>query len=313
MIVYSNLNKKFFLSAIAALLVISLLFMPMPTDNLWWREVFNSGHTVLFLVLSFVLFFRLQAVFHFSSAIIAYLTVAALMILLGMAIEMIQSMLQREASIDDLYRNFIGIISGLGFVSLTRQKNSRNKMLALMFSLAFLFLGTRSLFQISCHYMQRDKAFPMITEFDERWSSSFVRFNNAELLGLVDIERDKNIKFYRLRFDASQYPGVSVIEPEKNWSAYSKLHLSVYSDNTSDIKLVLRVHDHRHTQAYNDRFNKRYVIRPGLNEIEVNLSEVRKAPVGRELDLANIAGVGFFLVNVEKSLFLEVSNIFLAF
>ncbi len=313
MIVYSGLNKKFLFLAIATLLVTSLLFMPVAADNLWWREVFNSGHTVLFLVVSFVLFFRLHAAFQFSSVKIIYLAVVILMLSLGVAIEVVQSLLQREASVDDILRDFYGVSAGLGLALLVRQKNVRNKTLALVFSLGFLFSGVGPLIQLSWHYMQRDKAFPMLTEFGERWSSSFVRFNSAELMGPGEPERDENTRFYRLRFDADQYPGVSIIEPEENWLSYRNLHLRVYSENESDIVLVMRVHDDSHTQEYDDRFNKRYVIRPGLNEIVVRLSDVRTAPVDREMDLMNIAGVEFFLVDVKTSLFLEVSNIFLEF
>ena len=134
----------------------------------------------------------------------------------------------------------------------------------------------------------------MLVDFDKIWLASFVRFNNAEPLGHANTERANNKAFYRLRFYAAQYPGVSIVEPEENWSDFNKLHFDVYSDNASDIEMVLRIHDQLHTQAYSDRFNKVYVIRHGLNEIDVNLSDVRKAPIDRELDLMNISGVEFF-------------------
>ena len=294
MIVGSNRDKKFLLTTVVVLMVAGLLFLPIAADNLWWREVFNSGHTVLFLVISFVLYFWLLAAFPFVSAGIMYLTVLFLMLLLGIAIELVQSGLHREASMDDIYKNFYGIISGLGFVMFVRQKNARNRILSLVFSLAFLFFGVSSLFQLAWHYVQRDSAFPELVDFDKNWLASFVRFNNAELLGHANTERENNKAFYRLKFDAAQYPGVSIVEPEENWSDFNKLHFDVYSDNASDIEMVLRIHDQLHTQAYSDRFNKVYVIRHGLNEIDVNLSDVRKAPIDRELDLMNISGVEFF-------------------
>ena len=313
MIVGSNRDKKFLLTTVVVLMVAGLLFLPIAADNLWWREVFNSGHTALFLVISFVLYFWLLSTFPFLSAGIMYLTVLLLMLLLGIAIELIQSGLHREASMDDLYKDFYGIISGLGFVMFVRQKNARNRILSFVFSLAFLFFGVSSLFQLGWHYAQRDSAFPVLVDFDKNWLASFVRFNNTELLGHANTERTDNEKFYRLRFDVAQYPGVSIIEPEENWSDFNKLHFDVYSDNASDIEMVLRIHDQLHTQAYSDRFNKVYVIRHGLNEIDVNLSDVRKAPLNRELDLMNITGVKFFLINLETSVFLEVSNMFLEF
>ena len=133
-------------------MVAGLLFLPIAADSLWWREVFNSGHTALFLIISFVSYFWLLAAFPFLSAGIMYLTVLFLMLLLGIAIELIQSGLHREASMDDLYKNFYGIISGLGFVIFVRQKNARNRIFSLVFllvfSLAFLFFWCQLIISI---------------------------------------------------------------------------------------------------------------------------------------------------------------------
>ena len=160
MIVSCSLNKKFLFSAISGLIIVSLLFMPLAAGNLWWREVFNSGHVILFLFISFVLYFRLSATLRFSNSAIIYLIVLVTGLLLGVTIELLQGLLQRETSVDDLYRNFFGIISGLGLVSLRRQKIRSNKILMGMFSIGFLLLGSGSLFQISWHYIQRAHAFP---------------------------------------------------------------------------------------------------------------------------------------------------------
>jgi len=62
-------------------------------------------------------------------------------------------------------------MSGIGPVSLRRQKMLWNKMLMAIFSLVFLLPGTGSLFQISCHYIQRTNTFPIIMDFNADWSA----------------------------------------------------------------------------------------------------------------------------------------------
>ncbi len=114
-----------------------------------------------------------------------------------------------------------------------------------------------------------------------------------------------------MRFDPGEYSGVDVTEPESDWSAFRELHFQVFSDNAADIIFTLKIYDERHNQNYNDRFNQRLIIRPGLNEIRVDLIQVRDAPVDRRLDLANISGVQLFLVNVESPLFLGLSDLLL--
>ena len=304
------LDKKFLFSAIAGLIVVSLLFMPLAAGNLWWREVFNSGHVILFLFISFVLYFRLSDTFRFSSSVVIYSVVLVVGLLLGIAIEMLQGLLQREASAGDLYRNFSGIISGLGLVSLTRQKKLFNKILMLIFSLGFLLLGTCSLLQTSCHYIQRVNAFPVILDFNAGWSGSFVRFNKAEVVVSSDKAVDKN-RLFRIRFDTGSFPGVSIIEPAPDWSAYRNLRFKVASGHDENIDLFLRVHDKSHDYNYQDRFNQKLIIHPGLNEIVISLAQVEKGPLKRDLDLTNIAGLILFLSKVKKPQLLEISNIYL--
>ncbi len=310
MVVRRDLNKNFLFSAIAGLIVVSLLFMPLAAGNLWWREVFNSGHVILFLFISFVLYFRLSAIYRFSNSVIIYLVVLVTCLLLGVAIEMLQGLLQRETSVDDLYRNFFGIISGLGLVSLRRQKIRSNKILMGMFSIGFLLLGSGSLFQISWHYIQRAQAFPVILEFNAEWSNSFVRFNKTEMEPSSDKAGDNN-HLFRIRFAAARFPGVSVIEPEPDWSAYRKLRFKVASGHNGNIDLILRIHDINHDHRYQDRFNRKLIIHPGLNEIVISLAQIEKGPLNRDLDLTNIAGLILFLSKVEKSQLLEISNIYL--
>ncbi len=310
MIVRSNLDKNILFSAIAGLIILSLLFMPFAADSLWWREVFNSGHTILFVVISSVLYFRLSATVRFSNSAIIYLIVLVTGLLLGIAIEVLQGLLQREASVNDLYRNFFGIISGLGLVSLRRQKSLYNKMLMAMFSLGFLLLGTCSLFQISWHYIQRANAFPVILDFNAEWSDSFVRFNRTEMEMFSSRAGDKN-RLFHIRFDTGIYPGITIIEPVADWSAYRNLRFKVASGAKDDTNLILRIHDKNHDNNYQDRFNQKLVLHPGLNEIVIPLDQIKKGPVSRDLDLANIAGLILFLGKVERPQMLEISNIYL--
>ncbi len=310
MIVRSNLNKNLLFSTIAGLIIVGLLFMPLATANLWWREVFNSGHVILFVFISYILYFWLSATFRFTSTAVTYLVVLLMCLLLGIAIEALQGLLQREASVDDLYRNFFGIIAGLGLVSLTRQKSLFNKILMLLFSLAFLLAGSSSFFQISWHTIQRDNVFPVILDFNAGWSGSFVRFNRAEMELSPGKAGDKS-RLFRIRFDTGRFPGVSIIEPAPDWSAYRYLRFKVASGSENDTDLILRIHDKSHDQNYQDRFNKKLIIHPGLNDIVIPLAQIEKGPVNRDLDLTNITGLILFLSKVEKSQLLEISNIYL--
>ena len=305
MIVSSKSGKYLVLLAVTALFLLSL-----PSDNLWLRELFNAGHTVLFFIISFVLYSLLHDSQRFSGIKIIYLLVVLIGLLFGVTIELLQGFLQRESSIDDIYRDFLGLMSGISVLALSRQASMPDKTVLIILSSGFLFIGMFSFLQISLHYVQRSDAFPLIIEFEKKWSTSFMRFNNAVLLVDANTEGSKS-EMFRVRFDAGSYPGISIIEPEKNWLPFNTLHFNVFSNNVADIALILRIHDKIHNQDYDDRFNRSFNIRPGLNEIAVKLNEVQNGPAQRKLDLANIAGITLFMVDLESSVFLEVNNIFL--
>ena len=300
-------GKQLFFS-IAALFVVYGLFSPFEISNLWWREALNSAHVILFFLISLALYFLFSARSFFSSTVATYLAVLFVGLAMGVVIEILQTLFERDSSVGDLYKNFLGIMSGLGFVALTQQKILRNKIVAALFSFGFFLLGVAPLLQISWDYSQREKILPLVTAFEEKWFTRFFDLNHAALLG---VNTNDGKKLYRVRFDPARYSGISLIEPEGNWSAYHKLRFQVFSDNASNVSLELKIYDGKHNQNHNDRFNKSFTIQPGLNEIIVGLDQVRNAPINRKLDLADISSVQLFLINVESSLFLRLSDLLL--
>ncbi len=305
------MDSSYRLIKIASLfLLVCLLFLPFPTDSLWWREIFNVGHTALFFIVSLILYFKINTISKLSFRINKYFFVLVVGLLLGILIEYVQSFFQREASMDDLVKDFYGLMAGMVLVSATHQRIKWKKNTLVTGMVVFLFFGAYSFFQISWHYIQRSNAFPVIMAFDESWASSFLRFDKVELLGRFIVEGE-NVELFKLKFEPGLYSNVSMIEPEKNWSAYSALRFSVFSNNKQTIKLVLRIHDKKHNQNYSDRFNQQYSIQPGINAITVKLDKIKHGPEGRDLDMTNIAGIQLFLVNNKEFLFLDVSNFFL--
>lgn len=291
--------------------IICLFFLPLPASTIWWRELFNSGHTILFTLISIVFYCRLNAIKRFPRPIIIYSIILAIGFIAGAAIEVLQGMLQREASVVDLSKNLLGIMAGLALVSSVRQKRRYKRILLIAASLGFIVTGMYSFIEISWHYAQRSKSFPMLIAFDKGWSKSFMQFDNSEILMDANVESKDGLKLHRVRFDTGKYAGVSIIEPESDWLKYRVLRLSVYSANDENIKLSLRIYDKQHNKSYDDRFNQRYIIQPGLNHIVVNVSQIQSAPLSRNMDLTNIANVKLFLSNVSTPLFLDISNIFL--
>jgi hypothetical protein len=306
MVIINNLNKYLVLIAF-----VCLFTFPLPSETLWLRELFNSGHTILFLFISLVLYSKIDAINRFLSPQLTCLFVLAIGLAVGAAIEVFQGLIQREASLADLNKDFLGILAGLALALSIRQKTRRTRVLFITIAFGLLIFGMYSLIQLSWHYVQRNKSFPVVIAFDENWSTSFLKLNNAELLGELKVKNSDDTKYQRVRFDIGKYPGIGVIEPEEDWSAYRVLRFDVYSANDEDIKLVLRVHDKQHNNDFDDRFNRAFIIHRGINTVMVDISQIQKAPSDRMMDLTNIADVHLFLSEVSTPLYLGISNIYI--
>jgi len=306
----SDVQNKIIVT-LATTLVLALLFLPVPTESLWLRQALDSGHTFLFFLLSFFLYLQLNKTKKNLGTPYVFLVVVLVCVFLSVAIELIQgyshSVLQRESSVDDLYKDGFGIAAGLALATFTLQGRVRYKLLSLMTVVAFLLLGFYSLLQFSWHSVQKMKALPLVTQFDESWSTSFVHLHNVVM---VEVVKRQGATWYRMRFDKAMFPGIEIKEPMSDWQSYEKLRFDVWSSNQSNIILVLRVHDALHNQNYNDRFNQRFVIRPGFNSLFVSLTDIKHGPVHRELDMTSVSGMKLFMVDVNEGVMLDMSNIY---
>ena len=288
--------------------VMALMFLPLTTESLWMREVLNSGHTVFFFFLSFYAYHGLKNHTSISKTYLIVVVVVFVGILLGVLIEMLQIPVQREASVDDLYRDVAGIFAGLCLVAAGTAKKVY-RVICLLSAAGLMWLALAPLAQLSVHYIQRNSDFPVVIDLGAKWAGSFIEYDYAELIyGGYQDEKDK---LRQVVFGPGRFPGISVSEPVADWSAYQRLKFSVVSNSESVIIMVLRINDKWHNQEYSDRFNRKIIVHPGLNEYVITLDSIRAAPDMRELDLSQIAGIILFLSQQSSSVTLSIGNLYL--
>ena len=89
------------------------------------------------------------------------------------------------------------------------------------------------------------------------------------------------------------------------------MRLDVFSTAENTMWQTIRVHDDKHNQDFSDRFNVKLQMRPGMNRVEIPLSQIVSGPDSRQLDLANIAGIGVFVSKLRDYNRLKMGDIFL--
>jgi hypothetical protein len=283
------------------LFIFAMLFMRLPGDSMLWREFQNAGHTPLFGFIALATLYMLRTYIPTvrDRPLYGYLMSAAVSLGIGVMSEYGQLLTDRDPSSYDVMRDLIGIVAGLGvyagvdprmkplWSNLRRGLRSGTVILSCFLFAASLF----PLVRLAIASIQRNEAFPVVIDFEAGWSKPFLQFQHASLIAATENQLSQ------LDLKPARYPGVSIVEPYPDWSAYASLMFVIYSRQSHPFELVLRIHDKLHNQDHADRFNRSLMIMHGKNYFRIPLAEIRNAPVGREMDMTRITGFTLFAVD----------------
>jgi VanZ family protein len=214
----------------------------------------------------------------------------------GVVTEGIQFLVGGDASLGDLLRDQVGGVIALSWVSPSSHILSRGRRRMVRgLSVVLLLVASLPLAVAVADEGIARAQFPLLADFEtpfekDRWEGgarasvdrSVSRHGNASL---------------RVEMEPSLYSGISLVYFPRNWKNYHFLRLEVFNPASEEIPITCRIHDRRHEegeQAYEDRFNRTLLLRPGWNGLGIDLSEVAGAPHSRKMDLGEIRGLGLF-------------------
>lgn len=288
----------------SAAVLLAVTGWQLPGQTLLWRELQNTGHTLLFGVLALLALctLRSHAPADRSHPVRAYLAAGTITLLGGIAVEAVQAVSGGDADAFDIVRDMAGILIALlasaGFdPAIVRPRRAALRAALPGLAVILVLVSSWPLSSLAWAYHQRARAFPVIFDPVADWPAPFIQLSHARL------ERTRDTKscttpssitdLVSLRLEAVRYAGISVIEPQPDWRGHHELLLDLITPQPVD--LTLRIHDARHDQAYTDRFNRLLKLVPGANRIRIPLAEIRDAPAGRHMNMARIAGVTLFI------------------
>ncbi len=275
---------------IAAVVVVALvLSLPVRTDSRLVHELENSGHAVLFGIAAIVFLRR------WRGGLWPYLLAGLVTIALGAATELMQWIEGGNADSLDVVRDGAGALAFLGFAWTLRRRDSILKhYLIRSGSIALILIVFLPPILTCAALAHRWLVFPVIADFRAKVENRFWSAGNREV-DIVPAPWQKDGRAARLLYGPAEHPGLAISGPWPDWSGYRELSFLVYSECPETVMLTLRIHDAQHNNKYEDRFNTRLEIHPGLNPIEVPLSAVREAPRGRQMDFRRIRSVFLFM------------------
>ena len=309
--------------ALALFGCIALLWIPVPSHTILLKAFNDFCHFPLFGGVAIILLYLARQVGEprgwsvgrqYGMAFIG-------VVLLGAVSEGLQSLSSsRFADWSDLLLDVLGAVGALGFY-MTYDRNLTGRVatwrLAPRKQLVYAGVGLLVVVALSpvlvwtYAYWDRAARFPSLGQFSSAWEMMFVKGTDSAVQivppplgwGKPRVDTVGHVVFYPKR-----YPGIRIEEPYADWRGFSRFNFEVYSELPTARSLVIRIDDAHHDNAYADRFNQVVTISPGLNQIHISLDDIRRAPVGRELDLSAIKYVRLFAISPPEEFFLYVDN-----
>lgn len=289
-----------------AILLVAVVFAPVPGDTRWIRTLHNSAHAPIFGCVSLLMLVvsrahpRLQALGLLGQYVLALAAAFAL----GVITELLQIPAGRDASFEDALHDTLGALAFLGiFAAIDARVRSVPQNVPIRFAAAVIGLvslgfAAAPVTRAALKYQLRDEQFPVLADFSQRYDRYFILQQSAEFSPVTmpaPWARAKDESAMRVRLLDGPYPGMNFIEVPPDWSGYSTLAVELTNPTPMNLQFILRVHDARHNNQPEDRFGRRFELPAGTREIvRVPLQDIAAGPKTRRLDLHRVAGMIIF-------------------
>lgn len=180
-------QHRLLLATLLALML--LLLLPLPYSGLLWQQAGRLAHFLLFLVAGLVAldWLRRARTLTFANRALLVLFLSVL----GAALELAQTGMARDASVEDLLMNSAGILTALVLhdsMGMARQTAWRTawrsawySRLAVTFVLLSIGLLLYPVLLTGMAYVQRDRAFPVVFSADSAWTARLSRFKHSHI------------------------------------------------------------------------------------------------------------------------------------
>lgn len=286
------MKRKILLSA-AALLILLVLICPVP------QSVYNRLTLALSDFLHFPLALLLFWIVRGMGSSRGPAAVIVLVVLAG--IECLQPFWGRSASAADFSYAALGIIAAL---LLTRAPKMKAAFLLLC---VLALLPACSVLWDQC---AARRAFPRLGSFEcllekGRWTLNGVSMNRVS-------SHNTHRRFSaEIRVSESDfpYPGLFLEDMPRDWRGAEALLFDIFWPAGVSREVCVRIDDQKGNPSYANRFQKSFVLQPGMNRIRIDCEEFGWTSGGAMMNLSRVMRMGLFYFNAEKDEVFYMDNV----
>lgn len=129
------------------------------------------------------------------------------------------------------------------------------------------------------------------------------------LFSIADEHFTHGEKSLKLELYPSTYPGLAPMLVENDWRDYKAFRFDIYNPNERELRITVRIDDRKDYPNYEDRYNKDFILKSGMNRMRIPLYTLVTSGTDRKLNLKKIYRVFIFMTRPERRVVLYVDNI----
>ena len=102
-------------------------------------------------------------------------------------------------------------------------------------------------------------------------------------------------KSLKMELYPSDWPGWTPKIRNKDWRRYKHLCFDIFNPGDSNAEITIRIDDKEDYPEYKDRYNRRFVLKPGNNHFSIPLGSMMTSGTNRKINLKNIHQMLLFM------------------
>jgi hypothetical protein len=310
-------DKSIKVTILHVLFVTGLIFMFVGGDGhnapRSVTEALNLGHVVLFILFVSILYTDWKGLGE-RPLVLQWVLVVSLSAVLSLLTESIQSLVGRHFDYMDIFKDLSGCVVGMLLLAKTGISTERSENFVRIFIVVILLAITSvPLFtSLADEYIAAGQ-FPVLASFEtplelHRW------FADGEI-SIAHKAQHSGDSSLMAKFTTRKYSRVMMIYSLGKWEGYHNLEFSFFNPDTSDLRIICRIHDNEHKKhhnAYSDRFHRSFILKKGWNTFNISMDDIRDAPSTRKMNLNEIEAISFFSVSLQEPRIVYLDDILLS-
>lgn len=308
---------------IGSLGILTALVYPFPMNGRFWNAIFDLAHApAFFLFYLLVAGFLDPASIGFSahSRTLLRLTPRRLLLISGLLFsggvicEVAQKFVDRHPSLEDIFSNTVGLISGTLYCSSIRIHQRWYRLIGLPLAVLILIYPCIIHAQELVECLRQRQQIPLIAAF-ERSQELAAWVPHGATMTLDNTWSSQGSGSLRIESCSDQFPGAVMVWPVPDWSNYSILRFELFNPQASAVTVGVTISDKDHEKYLwdpSDRFNWSVELEPEeTRTIAIRLQDVASSPATRSMDLTHVSNLNIFLQNSPAGSNLYVDGILL--